>query len=84
MNNPPQGGAGIAICVLKGRSAMATIQPKGERLRQAVKWISSERQEDEKKTIQKLIQQAARRFNLSPAEEGYLITFYREQEGQES
>jgi hypothetical protein len=63
---------------------MATIQPKGEKVRQAVKWISEELQEDEKKPIQKLIQQAALRFNLSPAEEEYLVAFYREKKGQVS
>ena len=63
---------------------MATIQPKGEKVRQAVKWISSELQEDEKKPIQKLIQQAALQFNLSPAEEEYLVAFYKEKKGQTS
>jgi hypothetical protein len=63
---------------------MATIQPKGERVRQAVKWISGELQEDEKKSIQKLIQQAALRFTLSPAEEEFLVAFYREKKGQVS
>jgi hypothetical protein len=61
---------------------MTTIQPKGERLRQAVKWISSELQGDEKKSIPKLIQEAAVRFNLSPVEEESLVSFYREKEGQ--
>ena len=61
---------------------MGTIQPKGEKVRQAVKWISSELQEDEKKSIPKLIRQAALRFNLSPVEEESLISFYREKEGQ--
>jgi len=61
---------------------MGTIQPKGEKVRQAVKWISSELQEDEKKSIPKLIQQAAVRFNLSPVEEQSLVSFYREKEGQ--
>jgi hypothetical protein len=63
---------------------MATIQPKGEKVRQAVKWISAELHEDEKGSIQKLIQQAALRFNLSPAEEEYLVAFYREKKGQVS
>jgi len=57
---------------------MATIQPKGENIRQAVKWISAERLEDEKKEISLLIQEAALRFNLSPMEEEYLTSFYRE------
>lgn len=57
---------------------MATIQPKGEKVRQAVKYISGELQEDPKKSIQKLIQEASHRFNLSPLEEESLVSFYRE------
>jgi hypothetical protein len=55
---------------------VATIQPKGESLRKAVKWISSERLEDKEKAINLLIQEAALRFNLSPKEEVYLRSFY--------
>jgi len=51
--------------------------PKGERLKKAVKWISSERLEDEEKSINLLIQEAALRFNLSPKDEDYLKSFYR-------
>jgi len=60
---------------------VATIQPKGEKMRQAIRWISAERLEDESKPIQKLIQEAARRFNLSPMDEEYLVSFYRERGG---
>jgi len=59
---------------------MATIQPKGEKIRQALKWISSERLEDENRSIPALIQDAALRFNLSPKEEEFLISFYKEEE----
>lgn len=59
---------------------MATIQPKGEKVRQAVKWISSERLEDENRSIPKLIQEAALRFNLSPKDEEFLVSFYKEEE----
>ncbi len=52
---------------------MATIQPKGERIRQAVRWISSERVEDDTKAISMLINQAAMKFNLSPREEECLV-----------
>jgi len=50
-------------------------------MRQAIRWISAERLEDESKAIQKLIQEAARRFNLSPMDEEYLVSFYRERGG---
>lgn len=57
---------------------MSTIQPKGESLRQALKWISSELLEDEKKAVFLLIQEAALKFNLSPKEEAFLVSFYSE------
>jgi hypothetical protein len=57
---------------------MATVLPKGEKIRQAVKWISGERLEDENKEILLLIQEASYQFNLSPKEENFLISFYQE------
>lgn len=62
-----------------GGSDMATIQLQGENIRQAVKWISAELQEDPSKRVQKLVQEAALRFNLSPLEEEYLVSFYRKE-----
>jgi hypothetical protein len=59
---------------------VTTIQPKGEHLRQAIRWISAERLEDESKPIAKLIQEAGQRFNLSPVDEEYLVSFYRERD----
>ena len=56
---------------------MATIQPKGEKVRQAVKWISERRVEDEGKSLALLIQEAAGRFNLSPKDEEFLRSFYK-------
>jgi hypothetical protein len=57
---------------------MATIQPKGEKVRQAVRWISENLQEDEKRPIYRLIQDASLRFTLSPKEEDFLRSFYEE------
>ncbi|KPK30274.1 MAG: hypothetical protein AMK69_03875 [Nitrospira bacterium SG8_3] len=57
---------------------MSTIQPKGEQLRQAIKWISAERQEDENRPIPQLIEKAALRFNLSPKDEEFLRSFYKQ------
>jgi hypothetical protein len=47
-------------------------------VRLAVKFISAERMEDEKKSIRKLIQEASLKFNLSPKEEQDLVNFYRD------
>ena len=65
------------------RIPMATIQPKGERLRQAVKWISENLRQDKGMQIAPLIQEAALRFNLSPNEEEFLVDFYRDGGGAE-
>ena len=57
---------------------MATIIPEGEKIRQAVKWISELRKEDENASIGLLIEKAALKFNLSPKDESYLRSFYTE------
>ena len=55
---------------------MATIQPKGEKVRQAVKWIAEARLEDENHPIGELIERAAGQFNLSPKDEEFVRSFY--------
>lgn len=55
---------------------MATIMPKGEKIRQAVRWISEEMKADESSNLAKLIEKAAYKFNLSPKEEEELKAFY--------
>ncbi len=66
---------------------MSAIKPKGEKIRQAVKWISSKLSEQEgqgkeidHKALAALIQEAAMRFNLSPKEEEFLNSFYEQGE----
>jgi hypothetical protein len=55
---------------------MSTIQPEGEKVRKALKWISDERLEDEGRDLVGLIGDASMRFNLSPKEEEFLRCFY--------
>lgn len=57
---------------------MATIQPKGEKVRQAVRWISDNRKEDQTRSIPRLIQEASLIYNLSPMDEEFLRSFYKE------
>lgn len=57
---------------------MTTIQPEGEILRKAVKWISDEQIFDKTKTVKQLIETAALKFNLSPKETEYLVRFYKD------
>jgi len=56
---------------------MSTITPKGENIRQAVKWISDNLKEDENASISALIQKASFKYNLSPKDEIFLISFYK-------
>ena len=56
---------------------MTTVQPEGENLRKAVKWISDERQYGTEKSLVKLIEGASLRFNLSPLDEAYLMSFFK-------
>ena len=56
------------------------IQPKGEKVKQVIKWISERRDGD--KSISTLIQEASTRFNLSPKEEEFLCIFYKEDSTQ--
>jgi hypothetical protein len=59
---------------------MTTILSDGEMIRKAVKWISDERQTDQSKKHQQMIEEAAIRFNLSPMEVEYLSNFLRAKE----
>ncbi|HNR11832.1 MAG TPA: hypothetical protein PLG17_03880 [Thermodesulfobacteriota bacterium] len=56
---------------------MATIVPEGEAYRNAVKWISGNLQDNPELSLQKLINEAIVRFNLSPKESEQLLNFYR-------
>jgi hypothetical protein len=56
---------------------MTTVQPDGEMIRKAVKWISDERQTHPTKKNLQLIEDAAIHFNLSPAEVDYLTNFLK-------
>ena len=56
---------------------MTTVQPDGEDLRKAVKWISDERQYGDPQTLFKLIEEASLKFDLSPLDTEYLSSFFR-------
>jgi hypothetical protein len=56
---------------------MPTIMPEGEALRNAVKWISAELEKNEGKSMQRLVCEAATRFDLSPKNAEFLISFYK-------
>ncbi len=55
---------------------MTTIQPEGDALRKAVKFIADGLQYEPKNTLRALIDAACLKFNLSPKDEAYLNNFY--------
>jgi hypothetical protein len=52
---------------------MTTVQPQGEDLRKAVKWISEERKFNPDAKLSKLIEEACLKFDLSPMDAEYLL-----------
>ena len=61
---------------------MATIMPEGDAIRNAVKWISSQLDENPDQSVRTLINRAALTFNLSPLDTEFLINFYRQGSGK--
>ena len=59
---------------------MTTVQPEGEDLRKAVKWISDERTYGVEKTLLKLIEDASLKFDLSPMDAEYLVNFFKKEQ----
>ena len=55
---------------------MATILPEGDDLHRAVKWVSMNLQEDPDQPVNKLVQEAIFKFDLSPRDSDFLIDFY--------
>jgi hypothetical protein len=57
-----------------------SIQPKGEDLRKAVKWISEERTYNLKKDVKAIVQEACMKFDLSPKDADFLLGHFLEKE----
>ena len=56
---------------------MSDFLPEGEDLRRAVKWVSGHLLENADQPLQPLIQEAIFKFDLSPKDGEFLISFYR-------
>ncbi len=52
-----------------------TIQPKGEDLRKAVKWVSEKRKHETVEDLKQLVDDACLKFNLSPKDAEFLSRF---------
>ena len=59
---------------------MGTVLPKGEKLRKAVQFVSDERQASPDKPLATIVGEATLRFDLSPQQGDYLVSFVRGQE----
>ena len=55
-----------------------TIQPKGEELRKAIKWIDAQLQYEGQTDFAKAIAEASIKFDLSPMDAEYLTRFYKQ------
>jgi hypothetical protein len=53
-----------------------SIQPEGDDLRKAVKWIADMMQDSNHKPVMKLIEEAALKFDLAPKDQEFLIRTY--------
>lgn len=51
---------------------MKDLEPKGEALRRAVRWIGEQRRDNPTLKLTVLVDEAAKRFDLSPADENFL------------
>ena len=60
------------------------IQPHGEALRQAVRWLSERRRDSPGAGLAGLLSEAARRFDLSPLEEQFLFEQFLQSKGSEA
>ena len=58
---------------------MSTVLPEGESIRKAVQWISEQIQDRPDDNVQKFVNEAIARFDLSPKDADFLINFYRSQ-----
>ncbi len=56
---------------------MSSTLPEGEDLRKAVKWISSQLEDDPKQPLSKLVEKAVFTFDLSPKDSEFLFSFFK-------
>jgi hypothetical protein len=57
-----------------------TIQPEGEDLRKATRWISDERLNKPGASLRSLIEQACVRFDLPPKDAEFLMRFFTQKD----
>ncbi len=63
---------------------MSTIMPEGEDLQRALKWISSNLEDNPNQPIFPLVEKAVFKFDLSPKDSDFLMTFFRKRKSEGS
>jgi len=61
---------------------MTTVQPQGEKLKNAVRWISDKRKDDPEANLAKLVDEAGFQFDLSPKDSEFLLRFVKDDNDQ--
>ena len=56
---------------------MATIMPEGEEIPRAIKWVSQNLEEKKEQSLQKLVEKAVFKFDLSPVDAEFLMSFFK-------
>jgi hypothetical protein len=56
---------------------MSTIMPEGEELQRAIKWISQNLEDNPNQPIFPLVEKAVFKFDLSPKDADFLMSFFR-------
>ncbi len=56
----------------------AVVQQKGDKIRQAIKRISNRIEDKDGTKLSQLVQEAGQEFNLSPMEQEFLFSFFKE------
>ncbi len=61
-----------------------TLQPEGEDLRKAIKWIAEQRKENPGKGAQRLINEASLKFDLPPRDQEFLYRYLSDEKPSKS
>ena len=70
----------FVIFAVKERKESMNVQPKGEDLRKAVKWVSEERTYHPDKKVKAIIEEACVKYDLSPMDADFLIRNFLEKD----
>jgi hypothetical protein len=55
-----------------------SLEAQGEDLRKAVKWVSEMRKYEPERVLKEVLEEACRKFDLSPMDAEFLVRFVKE------